>query len=440
MTNIPEEKSSLSTEEKRKVLTQLLQQKILNDREVVISPEHFNIEMFPEYINLQERLKMFSQYGQENPYFAVHDGINSSTTVINGRELINYSSYNYLGMSGDSFVSKAAQKAIDCYGTSVSASRIISGEISLHQELEKELSGLIGVEDCILYVGGYATNLATIGHLFGEGDLILHDSLIHDSAYQGCLLSGATRIAFPHNSWTALNKILQTKRGDYKRVLIVIEGAYSMDGDIPDLPNFIQLKNQYKTFLMVDEAHSIGVLGKHGGGIGELFDIDRSEIDLWMGTLSKSFASCGGYIAGSKAMIEYLKYTSPGFVYSVGMSPANTGAALAAIRLLKSEPQRVQVLHERARLFLKLARNYSLNTGMSDGTAVVPIIIGNSIDCVQVSQKLLQRGINVLPMVYPATPENSARLRFFISYTHTEEQIYLTVKAVAEELSKLQTK
>ncbi|MDY7007400.1 MAG: aminotransferase class I/II-fold pyridoxal phosphate-dependent enzyme [Cyanobacteriota bacterium] len=397
--------------------------------------EYYNFDLYPEYLQLQKQLAEINATGIGNPFFIPQERINNNTTVIGGRELVNYATYNYLGMCGDSLVSNAAKEAIDHYGTSVSASRLLSGEKPLHQELEREIADFIGVEDSIVYVGGHATNVTTISHLFGQNDLILHDSLSHNSIFQGCLLSGATIIAFPHNDWQALDRLLSDRRHRYKRILIAIEGVYSTDGDIPDLPKFIEIKQRYKAFLMVDEAHSIGTIGNHGRGISEYFGVDPTDIDLWMGTLSKSFASCGGYIAGSKALVEYLKYTSPGFVYSVGISPPDAASVLAAIRLLKAEPERVTQLQQRSRLFLECARDRGLNTGMSKDSPVIPIIVGESIKSVLLSQNLFKRGINVPFMFYPSVPHNAARLRFFITCNHTEEQIRFTVDALAEELS-----
>ncbi|WP_426546848.1 aminotransferase class I/II-fold pyridoxal phosphate-dependent enzyme [Dapis sp. BLCC M126] len=397
--------------------------------------EYYNFDLYPEYLQLQKKLADINSTGIGNPFFIPQERINNNTTVIGGRELVNYATYNYLGMCGDPFVSNAAKEAINHYGTSVSASRLLSGEKPLHQELEREIADFIGVEDSILYVGGHATNVTTISHLFGQNDLILHDSLSHNSIFQGCLLSGATIIAFPHNDWEALDRLLRDRRHRYKRVLIAIEGVYSTDGDIPDLPKFIEIKKHYKTFLMVDEAHSIGTIGKHGRGISEYFGVNPNNVDLWMGTLSKSFASCGGYIAGSKALVEYLKYTSPGFVYSVGISPPDTASVLAAIQLLKREPERVARLQEMSRLFLESARERGLNTGMSKDSPVIPIIVGESIKSVMLSQNLFKRGINVPFMFYPSVPQNAARLRFFITCNHTEEQIRFTIDALAEELS-----
>ncbi len=398
--------------------------------------EDYRFERFPEYVRLREGLDLLEST-ELSPYFGVHEGLTADTTIIDGRELINFSSYNYLGMSGDPMVVEAAQLACRRYGTSVSSSRLVSGEKDLHGDLERAISDLVGSEDTIVYVGGHATNESTIGHLFEPGDLILHDALAHNSILQGGILSGARCRPFPHNDWDAANEILQSIRHEYRRVLLVIEGVYSMDGDIPDLPRFIEVKRRHGAILMVDEAHSIGVLGTSGRGICEYFDADPTEVDILMGTLSKSFGSCGGYIAGSKALVEYLKYTSPGFVYSVGLSPPNAAAALASIRLLQAEPDRTELLRQRAKLFLELAIDRGIDTGTSKDSPVVPVILGNSMHALQLSRALFLRGINVQPILYPAVEEKAARLRFFITSLHSEEQIRVTVDSIVEELEKI---
>ncbi|MGL5872795.1 MAG: aminotransferase class I/II-fold pyridoxal phosphate-dependent enzyme [Xenococcaceae cyanobacterium] len=402
-----------------------------------IPVEYYQFEAFPEYQKLQQRLEEVKSLGKGNPFFIPQERVVNNTTVVGGRELINFATYNYVGMCGDPTVSKVAIEAIERYGTSAGASRLISGEKPIHRELEREIADFIGVEDSIAYVGGHATNVSTIGHLFGKNDLILYDALSHNSILQGCFLSGASLVAFAHNDWLSLDQILSDRRHRYQKVLIAIEGVYSTDGDIAELPKFIELKKRHKALLLVDEAHSIGVLGKSGRGVSEHFGIDPNDVDLWMGTLSKSFASCGGYIAGSKALVEYLKYTSPGFVFSVGMSPPNAAATLAAIRVLKAEPQRAIRLQQRAKLFLELAKQKGLNTGLSEGSPVIPIIVGESIESIRLSQNLMERGINVPFMIYPSVPQNGARLRFFITCDHTEEQIRFTVDTLAEEIAKL---
>ncbi|MDA7977592.1 MAG: aminotransferase class I/II-fold pyridoxal phosphate-dependent enzyme [Pirellulales bacterium] len=401
-------------------------------------PESYHrFDRYAEYQELHSQMEMLDASGLENPFFNLHETVARDTTVIDGREMINFSSYNYLGLSGDPRVTQAAQQAIEQYGTSVSASRVVSGEKPLHRKLERAIADCIGTDDAVVMVGGHATNETTIGHLFGPSDLILHDSLAHNSIIQGCILSGARRRGFPHNDWQALERLLDDMRGEFRRVLIVIEGVYSMDGDFPELPKFVDLRNRYKTFLMVDEAHSLGVLGQHGHGIGEHFDIDPAEVDLWMGTLSKSCASCGGYIAGNRAVVEYLKHTAPGFVYSVGIPPANAAAALEALRVMEAEPERVKQLHQRSALFLQLAKRRGIDTGMSNQTPVIPAIIGNGIHCLQLSRAMKQAGINVQPILPPAVEENKARLRFFISSTHTDEQIRYTVDTLAKSLEQI---
>lgn len=397
----------------------------------------WNPAKFPEYEELQERLQMAEAFGLRNPYFSVHEAICGDTTVVNGQEMINFSSYNYVGNSGNPVVSKAAQDAIAKYGTSVSASRVASGEKPLTRELEVALSDFFGTEDCIVMVSGHATNVSVIGHLVGAGDLIVHDALAHDSIIQGAKLSGAKRRPFPHNDWGALDRMLTHLRPHYRRVLVCIEGTYSMDGDIPDLPKFIEVKKKHHSMLLVDEAHSAGVVGKTGRGIGEYFNVDRADVDLWGGTLSKSFASCGGYIAGSKALVEYLKYTTPGFVYSVGISPPNAAAALASTREMLAHPERVTQCQENAKTFLELLHTRGINTGMSKDSAVVPAIVGNSVLCLQLSDALKTRGINVQPILYPAVEDDQARLRFFLSSMHKREQLVKTADILKEELDRL---
>ena len=401
--------------------------------------ESWNIADFPEVRNIEQRLEELDRIGIKNPYFHIHEGTARNRSVVDGVEMINFSSYNYLGFSGHPEVIAAAKEAIDLYGTSVSASRLVSGERPVHRKLEDGLARHIGTDAAVVFVSGHATNVTTIGHLYDKNDLILHDSLCHDSILQGIYLSGAKRRSFSHGSLAELEQALAQLRAQYRRVLICTEGLFSMDGDICDLPRLIELKKRFRCNLIVDEAHSIGVLGPSGRGIGHHFSgVDPGDVDLWMGTLSKSFASCGGYIAGRTAIVNYLKYTAPGFLYSVGMSPPNAAAALKSLELMQRHPEIVEQLRQRSRLFLDLARSKGIDTGLSAGAAVIPAIIGNSIQCMTLSHALAARRINVQPIVHPAVEENAARLRFFISATHTEEEIRHTVDVLAEELERSQ--
>jgi 8-amino-7-oxononanoate synthase len=213
-----------------------------------------------------------------------------------------------------------------------------------------------------------------------------------------------------------------------------------MDGDIPDIPKFIEIKNRHNVFLMVDDAHSMGVLGKNGFGITEYFSLNDGDIDILMGTLSKTLAACGGYVCGKHTLIENLKYTSPGFVYSVGISPPVAAAALEALNILIEEPERVTKLQENGKLFFDSAKSRHLDIGYCQGYAVIPVIVGSSLIAAKLSNILFEQGINVQPIIYPAVEERAARLRFFLSSTHTEEQITSTVDKVAKELKSLKKK
>lgn len=366
-----------------------------------------------------------------NPFFKVHEGKGGAHTVINGKGYCNYSHYNYLGLNGDPRVNAAAMEAMERYGTSAGASRLVAGERPIQRELEKALADIYGTEDCVVFVSGHATNVSTISTLFGPKDLIVHDSQIHNSIVEGCRLSCATRHPFPHNDLSSLEQFLSANRRRFERVLIVVEGHYSMDGDIVDLPTLVAMKKRFGAFLMVDEAHGLGVLGAHGKGLAEHFGIDGREVDIWMGTLSKTLASCGGYIAGSGVLVGILKFAAPGFVYSVGISPPLAAASLHALQIMLAEPERVHRLHENTQLFLSLAKNAGLDTGTSEGFAIVPVIVGSSRKVITLSNALFDHGINVQPIIHPAVEEKSARLRFFLSCDHEEADIRRTVQILA---------
>ena len=327
--------------------------------------------------------------------------------------------------------------AIDRYGTSVSASRLAGGERPIHAELERALTQALDTEACVAFVSGYGTNVTTIAHLFGPRDLILHDALAHNSIQIGALLSGARRIAFRHNDWRRVDDLLRRHRRDFERVVVILEGIYSMDGDFPDLPRFVELRQRHKILLMVDEAHSFGVMGTHGYGLREHFGLAGSDVDIWMGTLSKSLASCGGYIAGCGALVLNLKFNAPGFVFSVGLPPGNAAAALAALRVMAAEPERVAELHQRGALFLQLARQRGLPTGSSKGISIVPLIVGDTKRCVALTNALFARGIDVQPIVYPGVKERAVRLRFFINRTHSVDQIRRAMTIIDEEWRRI---
>ena len=400
-----------------------------------IPEKYYRFDLHPGYQQLRIIADGAAQLGIGSPFFKNHEGIAGGRTVIGGREYLNFSSYNYLGLSGHSQISAAAKTAVDRYGTSVSASRAVSGERPLHRELETAIARAYDVDDAVVFVSGHATNVTAIGHLFGPRDLILHDALIHNSTLQGIQLAGARRLPFPHNDWAALDALLSEQRRKFERVLIVVEGIYSMDGDFPDLPRFVDIKRRHKAFLMIDEAHSFGVMGATGLGIREHYALAGDAADIWMGTLSKTLAGCGGYIAGTTALVEHLKFLAPGFLYSVGMAPPLAAASLAALEHMRSDPSLVATLRARGALFLKLAQEADIDTGTSAGISVIPAIVGSSTRAARLSAALFERGINVQPILYPAVPEKLARLRFFMSCEHSEADIRTAVGALAAELA-----
>ncbi|MCK0196997.1 aminotransferase class I/II-fold pyridoxal phosphate-dependent enzyme [Ancylobacter sp. 6x-1] len=400
------------------------------------APQRYDIsfETLPGYEDLQMMRAAGSALGLENPFFRAHDGCAGAVTSIAGKEVMNFASYDYLGLNAHPDVRRAAQQAIERFGTTVSASRLVAGERPFHRGLETRLAGVYRTEDALVFVSGHAANVTTIGSLLGPADTIFHDALIHNSIVVGAELAGARRRSFPHNDLDELERILATERPATGRALIVVEGLYSMDGDVPDLARLIALKERFGAWLMVDEAHALGVLGATGQGIAEHLGIDPSEVDIWMGTLSKSLASCGGYIAGRQPLIDWLRAKAPGFVYSVGLSPPAAAAALAALDAMETEPARIARLQSNSRHFLRAAEAAGLSTGHAAGHAIVPIMVGDSLKAVMMAERLLDRQINVLPIIPPAVPHKSARLRFFITAGHSAEQLDEAVRVVAEEL------
>lgn len=377
----------------------------------------------PALVELRLLRAAARKLGLGDPFFRTHQGSGGAHSLIGDKDYINFSHYNYLGLNHHPEVNQAAIQAVERYGTSAGASRLVAGERPVQRELELALARLYGVEDCVVFVSGHATNISAISTLFAPGDIIFHDSLIHNSVIEGIKSSGAARKPFPHNDLEALEKSLAESRGRHERALIVTEGHYSMDGDLANLPALVELKNKYDAYLMVDEAHSLGVLGNTGRGIAEYYHMDGREVDIWMGTLSKTLASCGGYIAGSSDLVEILKTQAPGFVYSVGISPPLAAASLKALEIMLREPERVKKLNENGALFLELAGQAGLDTGKSAGRAIIPVILGSSRKAIELSNRLFENGVNVQPIIHPAVEEKASRLRFFLTSDHTEDDI-----------------
>jgi 8-amino-7-oxononanoate synthase len=403
----------------------------------VRSREAGSFSDLPGYKAILKQRALAAFFGIVDPFYRCHDERSGSEISIDGKRYTNFASYDYLGLNQHPLVVEAAKAAIDRFGNSVSASRIVAGERPLHRALEVALAHHYGAESAITFVSGHATNVSTICTLLGSDDLIVHDELIHNSVLVGAKLSGATSVAFRHNDLGALERLLQETRPLHKRALIVVEGLYSMDGDVPNLPRLVELKERYGAWLMVDEAHAIGVLGSRGHGSAEHFGLEPDRVDIWMGTLSKTLAACGGYIAGRRELIDLLKFQAPGLVYSVGLSPPLAAAAIAALRVLNAEPHRIASVQANSRLFLSEAKLAGLETGTSEGHAIVSVIVGDLISAGTLTERLLARGINVLPIIFPAVPLKASRLRFFITSEHTPTQIRDAVRTLRQELTLL---
>lgn len=395
------------------------------------------VDDFAGYRALRRRIADVRGNGQEVPFFQPRDGVSHSVIRRQEKSLISYSGYNYMGLSGHPAVTAAAKNAIDKYGTSASASRIVAGEIELHGELEQKLANFLGTEDALVFISGYLTNVSVISHLLARPDAVIYDSGAHNSIITGARLSGAKVFTYPNGDWDALDRLLTENRASFRRGLIVAEGVYSMDGQILDLKRAVEIKKKHDVLLMVDEAHSLGNVGATGRGVREASGLPADSIDVYMGTLSKTLASSGGYIAGDRGLIEYMRFLCPGLIFSVGLSPADTAAAMAALDILEREPHRPKRLRDRARYFRKVARENGLTVFGDEESPVASLIVGDDKMAMLLSQRLFDRGFDIQPIVRPAVSASTARLRFFLTANHTEEQISETLPIVAQELEKL---
>lgn len=366
-----------------------------------------------------------------NPWFSPLDGLQAEAAR-RGNTLVSFANYDYLGLANHPAVNAAAHAGVDRLGVGALGSRLVGGERLIHSQFERSLAEFIGVDATLTLVSGYLTNLTTISHLMGRRDLIVYDELSHNSIMTGIGGSRATSVEFRHNDLDHLDALLREHRGSHRNCLIVAEGLYSMDGDIPDLPGLLAAKDRHKCWLLVDEAHSIGGLGETGRGISEHFDEDPKRIDLLIGTLSKTFASCGGFICAQSSVLDFMRFTLPGFVYSVGMPPVIAAAAYAALEIIKAEPQRAAALRFNAEHFLNRAQEAGLNTGPAIGRAIIPIMFPDIQSTLRCADFLLRHDIYAPPIVQVAVPKSLPRIRFFISAAHRQQDIDRAVSLIEQ--------
>jgi len=354
---------------------------------------------------------------------------------IAGKRMLNLCANNYLGLITNEEVKNASIKAVEQFGVGAGAVRTIAGTLVLHEELERKLAAFKHAEAVILLQSGILANIATIPLVVGEGDLIFSDELNHASIIDGCRLSRATIVRYRHLDM----EDLQAKLEDYKeynvRKLIVTDGVFSMDGDIAPLPKIVELGEKYNAMTMVDDAHGEGVLGDHGRGIVDYFHLE-GKVDIDVGTLSKAFGVIGGYVAGSRVLIDYMKQRARPFLFSTPLSPADTAALIRVVEILSRDDTLVKKLWENANYIKEQFKKYGFNTGHSQ-TPITPVIIGDEKTTMDFSKMLFEEGVFAQGIVYPTVPKGTARIRVMVSTIHTKEDIDFGVQKFVDIGRKL---
>jgi 8-amino-7-oxononanoate synthase len=346
------------------------------------------------------------------------------------RDVINLATYGYLGLGSDPRVKSAASEAIERYGTHTGGPRLLSGTAPVHCDLETRLAEFLDAESVVTYSSGYGTNVSVIPALFGPGDLVVLDRNAHRSLYDGAQLSHAAVKRFAHNDLGHLNRILQRTSGIGRR-LVAVDAVYSMEGHLAPIPELLELVHRHGAFLLADEAHSIGVVGRTGRGVCEHFGIDPRAIDIRIGTLSKALPSVGGFAAVHAHVGAILRYSSHARVFSAAMTPPDAAAALAGLEILAREPERVALLQQNAALFRTRLAGHGLDTFGSE-TAVVPVRVANRLATLAIAHALLDRGVYVNPILSPGVPVGSERLRCFVTAMHSESDLLQAADAIAE--------
>lgn len=371
-----------------------------------------------------------AQDAQRYFYLRAITGPTNHRVTVDGREMLMLASYSYLGLIGHPAIDAAAKEAIDRYGTGAGGVRLLTGTNDLHEHLEARIARFAGRPDACVYSSGYVTNVAIITGLVGPGDLVIMDKLDHASIVDGCLLSGAKWRTYRHNDMDHLAKLLREADDGHGAVLVVADAVFSMDGDILDLPAAAELCARHGARLMVDEAHSVGALGATGKGIEEHFGMTGS-IDLKMGTLSKSIPSVGGYVAGEHDVIDFLRHTSRPFIFSAALPPPQAAAALAAFDVIEDEPWRLQALRDAQERLRNGLKRIGYHT-MGSATPVIPVLTGSEEAALDLTRELFDRDIFVCPIIHPAVPRGTERLRTTVMATHTEEDIDQALAAFAD--------
>jgi 8-amino-7-oxononanoate synthase len=359
------------------------------------------------------------------PYFTPIQAVNGNKVKVDGKEMIMVGSNNYLGLLGHPRVMKAAQEAIDRYGVATCGSRFLNGTLDIHVELERRLAEFMNKEAALTFSTGFQTNQGIISTLVGKGDAVITDRMVHASIIDACRLSFGDIHKFKHNDMADLERILKSLKKDGGR-LVVVDGVFSMEGDLANLPEVVGLAKKYKARVLVDDAHGIGVMGKNGRGTCEHFGVE-DDVDLVMGTFSKSFASLGGFVAGEKKVISYIKHFARSLIFSASITPASVATVLATLDIIETEPQRRERLWEITEKMKSGFQAMGYNTGETE-TPVIPIIIGDDDTTFLLWRFLREEGIFTNPVIYPAVPKDQTLIRTSYSATHTDEELDIVLK------------
>jgi len=370
---------------------------------------------------------------QENELYFYNQPISElcggATVLVNGREMGMYASYSYLGLVGHPRINNAAKEAVERFGTGTHGVRSLAGSLSIHDELEESIAEFKGAEAAVTYTSGYVTNLTVVSALVSRGDYVFSDKLNHASIVDGCLMSGAKFRRFRHNDMDSLDRQI-SQAPDEATKLVIADAVFSMDGDIIDLPKLIEVCEKYEAWLMIDEAHSVGVLGNTGRGIEEHFGL-KDVIDVKMGTLSKTIPSVGGYIAGNEELITYLRHASRAYIFSAALPPAQAAAANEAFKVIQDEPWRIEKLRANTKQFISGLQERGFDTMLTE-TAIVPVLCGSDETAFAMTRYAHKQGLFVLPVVSPAVPVGMARLRATVTASHEPEDIEHAMDVIAE--------
>jgi 8-amino-7-oxononanoate synthase len=355
------------------------------------------------------------------PYFKALESEQAPEVVINGKKFIMFGSNNYLGLANDPRMKKAAIEAIEKFGTGVAGSRFLNGNTVLHEELERKLARFKGRERALIYATGYQMNVGVVSALAGPGDVVIVDKLDHASIIDGCRMSGAEIKRFKHNDLLDLEKVLKSIDKN-KGKLVIVDGVFSMEGDIAPLPEISKICRKYGARLIVDDAHATGVLGKSGRGTCEYFGLENGEVDLVVGTCSKSFASVGGFIVGDKKVIDYIQHVSRSMIFSAALPPACVASISKAIDIIEEEPQRIKQLWDNSKYLLKRLKDIGCNIGPTQ-TPIIPVLIGDNEKTFMLWRMLFDNGVFSNPVISPAVPPKRTLIRVVVTATHTKEQL-----------------